>query len=76
MNQKRPQKLKNFQYVFYNKHRPLLRNFRWIFVDFRELLMRRLPKIARKLLKGGHPLVVNNFCFYCFVFFLKVKIFK
>jgi hypothetical protein len=36
-----------------NKQRPLLGNFRWIFVDFRELLMRRLPKLARKLPKGG-----------------------
>jgi hypothetical protein len=44
-----------------NKQRPLFGNFRWIIVDFRELPMRRLPKLVRKLLKGERPLVVNTF---------------
>jgi hypothetical protein len=44
-----------------NKQCQLLRKFWWIFVDFGELLMHRLPKLIRNLPKGGRFLVVNSY---------------
>jgi hypothetical protein len=48
-------------FLFSNKERPLFNNFRWFFIDLRELRMRRLPKLVRKLLKSGRTLVENYF---------------